>query len=104
MIPGVKRPCLRCGVPTLAGSLCPGHLAEGERERSKRRGSRHYTGDYQRRAGGVRASATECWICHEGFRENDPWTADHLYPGEVDSPLLPAHRSCNSRRGNKKVD
>lgn len=43
-----------------------------------------------------------CWMCGQPARENDPITADHETPrakGGVDSPLRPAHRSCNSRRG-----
>jgi hypothetical protein len=102
MIPGVKRPCLRCGVATLNGSLCAEHAAIAERERSKARGARHYTGNYRARAKAVRDNATVCWICHEGARAGDPWTADHVVPGDASpsSPLLPAHRSCNSRRGN----
>ena len=43
-----------------------------------------------------------CWLCHEPARMGDPWTADHVTPGDPDSILLPAHRSCNSRRGDAK--
>lgn len=41
-----------------------------------------------------------CWLCGEPARVGDPWTADHVEPGNPDSILLPAHRSCNSRRGD----
>ena len=58
----------------------------------------HYKGDYQARAKAVRESATHCWLCGEPAREGDPWQADHIYPGRSDSPLAPAHRSCNVRR------
>ena len=97
----MKRVCLRCGILTDHGSYCQACSMEAERIRSKERGSRHYTGDYRARAKVVRETATECHICHEGARPSDPWTADHLIPGDPDSPLLPAHRSCNSRRGNR---
>jgi hypothetical protein len=60
----------------------------------------HYAGDYSKRAKIVRDNAIVCWICKEAYRTNDPWTADHVFPAVIDSPLLPAHRSCNSRRGN----
>ena len=29
----------------------------------------------------------------------DPWQADHHTPGDINSILLPTHRSCNARRG-----
>ena len=41
-----------------------------------------------------------CWLCGETARVDDPWTADHVEPGNPDSILMPAHRSCNSRRGD----
>jgi hypothetical protein len=40
-------------------------------------------------------------LCGGGARPNDPWQADHVIPGDADSPLAPAHRSCNAARGNK---
>ena len=46
--------------------------------------------------------AASCWICGQPGTESDPITADHQTPraqGGRDSPLLPAHRSCNARRG-----
>lgn len=101
MIPGVKRPCIDCGALTGDGSYCEPCRLERERKRSLARGSRHYTGDYRRRAKIVRENATECWLCGEGARVDDPWTADHVVPGDPASPLMPAHRSCNSRRGNR---
>lgn len=106
MIPGVKRPCLRCGTPTLNGSLCEGHALEAERVRSKERGARHYVGNYRTRAKAVRESAVVCWICGEGARVGDPFTADHLVPGDSSpsTPLAAAHRSCNSRRGNANAN
>lgn len=62
---------------------------------------KHYAGDYKRRAKVVRDNAITCWICHKGFTVLDPPTADHYFPGNPNSPLLPAHRSCNSSRGNQ---
>ena len=101
MIPGVRRVCLTCGTLTSNGSHCENCAQQKERTRSRQRGTRHYTGDYRRRAAQVRANATECWLCHEGAKADDPWTADHVVPGDPTSPLAPAHRSCNSRRGNR---
>lgn len=105
MIHGVPRPCLACGKLTHFGSRCESCSGERERRRSRERGQRHYTWEYRVRAKAVREAADACWICGEGARLNDPWTADHLIPGDA-SPgavLLPAHRSCNSRRGARPV-
>lgn len=104
MIPGVRRVCLACGVLTLHGSRCEACAANAERIRSKRRGARHYTGDYAKRARAVRESFAPCWICGEWDRPGDPWTADHVQAGDPASPLAKAHRSCNSRRGNRSIE
>jgi hypothetical protein len=63
----------------------------------------HYKGDYPKRAALVRATATHCWICGGTARADDPWTADHIIAGDPQSPLLAAHRSCNSSRGNRDL-
>ena len=107
----MKRPCLDCGRPT-DGTRCPQHAggheaartarAEARRKTGGRR--RQYGGDYRARAAAIRENATVCWICAEGPRTDDPFTADHYTPaqhGGADSPLLPAHRSCNVARGNR---
>ena len=46
-----------------------------------------------------------CHLCGEGGRVGDPWEADHVNP-ELGSQsiLLPAHRSCNRKRGNKPIN
>jgi hypothetical protein len=62
-----------------------------------------YSGDYKRRAKAVREQAVNCHICGDPARTNDPWTADHIIAGDRNSPLAPAHRSCNERRGNKPL-
>lgn len=51
-----------------------------------------------------------CWLCGEPFDWSLPYThpraftADHVAPlargGSARGPLRPAHRSCNSRRGD----
>ena len=96
------RPCLDCGALTSTGNRCQQHqTAYTAKADAKRKPNRkHYTNDYAKRAKQVRDNATTCWICKEGYKPNDPFTADHYYPGVPDSPLLSAHRSCNSRRGN----
>jgi hypothetical protein len=98
-----KRPCLDCGVLVDRGNRCEPHqsayLAKIDERRKPNR--KHYSGSYQRRAKQVRDNAVICWICNKGFTTDDPPTADHYYPSDPTSPLLPAHRSCNSRRGNQ---
>lgn len=95
----IPRPCLTCGTPTTTGTRCP----ECDSERQAKRNAKriHYKGDYKRQAKQIRDNATICHICNQPAIEDDPWTADHLIPGNPTSPLAPAHRSCNSRRGNR---
>ena len=95
----ISRPCLNCGKLTTNPRRCPDCQTTYNRLHPKP-ARPHYRGDYQARAKAVRDSAQYCWICLEGARPDDPWTADHIIPGDPDSPLLPAHRSCNSSRGD----
>ena len=94
-----QKPCLDCGALTRNKSRCNKHQAAHEAESNQNRD--HYKGSYKSKAKLVRQYASVCWLCGKGAIENDPWTADHYLPANPDSPLLPAHRSCNSRRGNK---
>jgi hypothetical protein len=107
------KPCLECGKITTGASRCEEHETErweiinatrNQRNRftPKRKGT-HYGGDYGKRAEIVRRTAVICHLCGDTYRANDPWTADHLIAGDPNSPLAPAHRSCNSRRGNKPL-
>lgn len=85
------RPCLTCGKLT-TNSRC---------EPCDKQAHAHYRGDYARRAKHIRETAIRCHLCGQGYKQDDPWTADHLIPGSTKSPLLPAHRSCNSRKHNR---
>lgn len=97
----IKKPCIVCGTLTDGNARCELHRLNEVNARARRRGRRlHYDGAYAKRAAYVRAHAIQCWLCGEGARAHDPWTADHVRPGDPDSPLLPAHRSCNSSRGD----
>ena len=98
-----KRPCLDCGVLTDSGNRCPQHQSAFQAKLDERRkpNRKHYSGDYPKRAKQVRDTATICWICKQPFTDRTQITADHYYPGIPNSPLLPAHKSCNSSRGNK---
>ena len=97
-MPPIKRPCLDCRNLTENKSRCDS--CESRRDSIRNASRRHYAGDYAKRAAAVRAGAVTCWICGLPRIEGDPWTADHVLPGDPNSPLLPAHRSCNSRRGD----
>ena len=101
------KPCLRCGKLS-DYRLCELHRKE-EKERheayraTRKRATNQYGGTYARRAKEVRENAIVCHICGEGKKENDPFEADHLNPSEDgnNAILLPAHRSCNRRKGNR---
>lgn len=95
----IPKPCLTCGQPTTGNSRCRDCQTELDHQRNQRRN--HYKGDYKRIAKQVRENAAQCWLCGLGTKPDDPWTADHIRPGDPTSPLAPAHRSCNSRRGNR---
>lgn len=98
---GFAKPCLDCGVLTRQGNRCQKHQNIIDSKINAKKQQRiHYKGDYRQRAKAVRDNAVYCWICGETFTIDNPPTADHLEPGNPDSILLPAHRSCNSSRGN----
>lgn len=102
-------PCVECGILTRnEGARCDKHKTEYENQRELRRrlvkkATGQYSGDYKKRAKLVREYAVTCHICGQGANPIDPWTADHLDPANPDSPLLPAHKSCNEKRGNKPL-
>jgi hypothetical protein len=58
---------------------------------------------YRRARQHIKDTATHCHLCKQAFTDRKDITADHLLPGNPDSPLLPAHRTCNSKRGNKPM-
>ncbi len=67
---------------------------------------RGYGAEWRRVSAQVTAGATACHWCGQPFTGEDPATADHIVPrargGTNDlSNLVPAHRSCNSRRGGQ---
>lgn len=99
-LPPARRPnlpCLDCGLPgpwrDRHGVRCPAH--EQAHERGRRRAYRD-PGYLTAPKGGI------CWLC--GLPGAD--TRDHVRPiskGGTNDPsnLRPAHRACNSRRGNR---
>lgn len=102
------QPCLDCGKLSRNGSRCEAHQRLKEREwdapkAARKKATGQYSGDYRRRAQQIRENATYCWICGQPPNLYDPMQADHLIPGDPESPLAPAHRSCNAARGNKPM-
>ena len=65
---------------------------------------------YRRAAANLKRTATICHLCGQEIDTSLPtmhpmaWTADHVTPlaagGHVLGELAPAHRSCNSRKGD----
>lgn len=104
-----QRPCLDCGKLSW-DNRCPAHLAAYNKKRNQNfsevkrlKKKLLYGGDYQRRARAVKANATHCHICKQPFQLGDRIEADHINAGDPNSPLAPAHRLCNQRRGNKPL-
>ena len=103
-----KRPCIECGA-LAHDTYCEQHKPRRHRgpdSTQRRRKKGHlYGGTYAKRAKQVRMTAEICHLCGEGTRVGDPWEADHANP-ELGSAsiLLPAHRSCNRKRGNKPIN
>ena len=110
-MPRFNVPCLDCGKLSKAGSRCENcqlkinqaKQARQDTEARREKKRQLYNSEYRKAARVVRANATHCHICGEGTRANDPFEADHLVPGNSSSPLAPAHRSCNQKRGNKPL-
>lgn len=109
----LPKPCLDCGTLTTNQSRCG--VCQQKRDASPSQQQRKlarrmkkamlYDSMYQHRAKLIRDSAVECYLCLNPFTQVDPPEADHLYPAlGSSSPLLPAHRTCNNRKGNKSVD
>lgn len=106
------QPCSVCGKLTAGEARCEVHQREYIRQRNSRNADRPsrqahkselYNYAYRKQAKLVRESATHCHICKQPFVEGDRIEADHLLPGDPGSPLAPAHRICNQRRGNKPL-
>ena len=103
------KPCLDCGILTTGGNYCLRHAttratlaAEKEKIRKSSR-TLYRSPEYKRMAKFIRDNATLCHLCGKGPLLGDPFTADHIVASDPNSPLAPAHRSCNSRRGNKPL-
>lgn len=107
---GFRKPCLRCGELSYE-NYCEIHRELKAAELRQRLAtlpkrtdkSKLYGGDYRKRAKEVKEKSTHCHICHKPATPGDPFEADHIIPGDPNSPLAAAHRSCNRSKGNRSV-
>ena len=97
-----NKPCLKCGELTREKTYCQGcrpiRVDSPERKAKKQQ---LYNNDYRKLAKLVRANAIACHLCGIPFQDGDKVEADHVIAGDPYSPLAPAHRLCNQRKGNK---
>ena len=109
MMSRFPKPCLVCGQLTTGASYCTTHLAivterERIRQNARKQGRTLYNdARYRKIRAYLKATATHCHICKQPFINRNDITADHLIPGDINSPLDAAHSLCNSRRGNKPL-
>jgi uncharacterized Fe-S cluster-containing protein len=108
------KPCLDCG--TLSrGSRCDVHegLMKAKRDaardtperREKKRNlyNSHYRKERAALVEWVRQNGATCYLCNKQLGIDDRVEADHVIASDPNSPLLPVHRLCNQRRGNKPL-
>jgi hypothetical protein len=101
------RPCVKCGVLVQGESYCVEHKpVKADTPERKAIKQQRYDATYRRLAKHIRMNAELCHLCGGGWREGDPWEADHIAPNTpgMEYALAPAHRSCNQRRGNKPIN
>jgi hypothetical protein len=107
-----NKPCLVCG--TLSREpRCPEHKYKKDPEKQKakdadpirkaKKRALYNNPLYRKQRAEMLATATHCHLCGKAFQYGDKIEADHLIPTNPLSPLAPAHRLCNQRRGNKPI-
>ena len=109
----LPRPCLKCNrLHRDRGDYCSSCRTEYQRKRESNpyrmaKKKMMYGGNYPARRASMVAETINnnlpCHICKQHFLTATEITADHLIPGDPNSPLAPAHKSCNSSRGNKPL-
>jgi hypothetical protein len=103
------RPCLICNQLTSLGNYCVIHKQQRDQMEATRQATRRKTRtlyrstQYRTAALHIKNTATHCHLCGQAFNNREEITADHLEAGNPNSALAPAHRSCNSARGNKPL-
>jgi len=73
------------------------------REKKRNLYNSRYRKERESLVGWARQNGTICYLCNQPLGVGDRVEADHLIPGNPDSPLAPVHRLCNQRRGNKPL-
>lgn len=104
------RPCLECQKLHIDyGDYCAACRREVQRRinnNPNRRARKQalYSSAYRAAAKIIKANATHCHICKQPFESRADITADHIIAGDANSPLAPAHKTCNSARGNRPLE
>lgn len=101
-----RKPCLTCGKLGEPGvAYCVEHEAERRRKINWTKNQRtlYKSPEYRRARQHIKDTATHCHLCGQAFTNRNEITADHILAGDPTSPLAPAHRTCNSSRGNKPI-
>lgn len=102
-----KKPCLKCGTLGEPGkAYCPLHETERMKRINDAKNQRtlYRSTAYRNARKLIKEQATHCHLCGQPFTNREEITADHLIAGNPASPLAPAHRTCNSKRGNKEIN
>jgi len=73
------------------------------REKKRNLYNPRYRKEREALVGWARQNGTICYLCKQPLGMGDKIEADHLLPGDPNSPLAPVHRLCNQRRGNKPL-
>ena len=107
------KPCLDCKKLTAGDSRCQSceqtfynspHQVQRREARAQHKASL-YDRNYANRRKEIKATATVCYLCLKPYTLTDPLETDHLYPKlGNESPLLPAHRTCNNKKSNRALD
>jgi 5-methylcytosine-specific restriction endonuclease McrA len=105
-----KKPCIHCGELAYT-TPCPTCHTIKERQRNRIRDADPiraqkkatlYNAAYKKQRTLLKKTGGICYLCGEVV---PPGTgqADHIIPGNPDSPLAITHAFCNQSKGNKKV-
>ena len=101
-----RKPCLKCGKLGEPGiAYCTLHETERIKRINDAKNARplYRSAAYRQARKIIKDTATHCHLCGQAFTNREEITADHIIAGNPASPLAPAHRSCNSSRGNKPI-
>lgn len=106
------KPCLDCGTLTRTGNRCTPCKQRLDRDKEARRNTPEraaykramYGGTYPTRRRALLATATHCQQCGTPPTPTNPLQADHIHPGNPNSPLQALCRACNTKKSNKQPE